>query len=285
MPIGFIFLNIVLILLSGAAGVWLSRSRRRALAGIALSAALVGAGVGVILRPDLAVAVVPIADLIFVENLFPLAAALFIPCAWSFGRTKGQRVRIAVLCTLLSVITLKGYQPFFQPRATSYEHRIDEDGVCRQSSADTCSAAALVTLFRQYGIETTEAEMIDLAGTRSDHGTTHLGLYRALCIKTRGRRHLHPALRKESVEMLLQRNEPAVITVGLPRTLTLEAREFGRKYNWQPGILHDVAFLGKDPDRPGHVLIGEPDYGLESWEVQSLRFLYYGFAATLDERK
>lgn len=282
MPIPFILFNAILILLFGAAGVWLGRRRKTAWIGLALAAVTVFLGIGILIRSDIAVRLLPYSNLIFLSNLHPFAVALFIPCAFAFARTRMQRVRIAVLCAVLFAFTLRGYAYHFQPLATSYEQTVDKDGVCRQSSADTCSAAALVTFFRRYGIETTEAETIQLARTRRNYGTIHLGLYRALCHKTRGRPELSPRLRKLTVDQLMERNRPAVITVGLPRDLTPQASEFGLKYNWQPGILHDVVFLGKDPDRPDHVLIGEPDYGLESWPVDALRFLHYGYAAFVE---
>src|SRR5439155_26252660 len=56
--------------------------------------------------------------------------------------------------------------------------------ICLQTSHATSSPAAAATLLRSHGIDTTEEEMARLCLTNPD-GTSLLGLYRGLRLKTR----------------------------------------------------------------------------------------------------
>ena len=60
---------------------------------------------------------------------------------------------------------------------------VDTDGICIQTSAYSCSAAASAAFLYQYGIETTEREMANLCVTRPGlltAGTTDSGIMRGL---------------------------------------------------------------------------------------------------------
>ncbi len=283
-PVVHIIGNLVLIGVFLTLGIFAARRRETAIVGIVGFVVITLLGVLIILRPDLFLFVLPFGDLIFYSNWFPFGAALLIPCVFQFGKGKAQKIRIGVLLSVLFVLTLKEYDYHFMAPAKSYDNVIDEDGVCRQSSVDTCSAAALVTYVRIFGYSITESEAIELARTKEKVGTIHLGLYHALKILSRLHDGPTPRVKKLPLEKLLSRNQPAIVTVGLPRRgNSEEAIAFGEKYDWRPGVLHDVVFLGLDNDREGYVLIGEPDYGLESWPIEHLRYLYYGFAIYYEE--
>ena len=284
MPFVPLLVNLMLIVAAIAAAVALARhGKRAAIASIAIGVATILAGVLTIFRQDLFVAAVPVADALFYANLFPIGVAFFVPPLFRFSKARGERVRLGILGTILLVVSLRETAYHWKPAAISNRTWIDENGVCRQSSIDTCSDASLVTLLRQYGIEITEQEAVDLARTKLGRGTIHLGLYRALRLKTADRPELHATIRKLSVDQLLTRNKPAIMTVGLPRYgNSEEAAAFGAKYEWTPGVLHDVVFLGRAENRPGFVRIGEPDFGIEEWPEEHLRYLFYGFAVMLE---
>jgi hypothetical protein len=117
------------------------------------------------------------------------------------------------------------------------------DGVHRQSTLSTCSAAAAATLLETIGISTTETEMAALCLTR-DAGTLQLGLYRGLRLKA-------PAA---SVEFL---NGDFGAVVASPRPV-IAALGIGPA-GWTPiqrRAGHSVVVMGRLPD--GRLDIADP---------------------------
>jgi hypothetical protein len=288
MPIFHILGNVAILLLAAAAGWSLSRRRWTALLGIGLSGVSCAAAVALAVRPDLILWLVAYSDLTFYSNLYPATIALFVPCAFRFIKTRNQRTRMVVMCGLLFVLSFKPYEYHFRTQAHSAATFIDDDGVCRQTSDVTCSAASLVTYLRLFGKAITEEDAIELARTKSGYGTTSLGLYRALSIMTgdalepggRGRDDDPKAtVRHLTAGRFLERDTPAIILVGLPQyDRSGASAAFGRNNNWPIGIYHDVVFMGADPDHDDRVLIADPDMGLESWPIEHFQFLFRGVA-------
>jgi len=234
-------------------------------------------------RPDLFTKISPFSFAVFYSNLYPFAVALFIPVMLHKGKSRFHKIRIFVLSLILFFITLVPCDYFWGVRPEYFENRIDENGVCIQSSMDTCSAAAAVTLLYHFGIETTEQQVAGLALTRKGRGTNRLGLFRALNIITKNRGTYKVHLEHLSAEDLLQKNKPAIVTVGLSENpSTPEEINMARLYNWDPGVVHDVAFLGLDKKHPGKVKIGEPQFGLETWHQEHLEVLFRQMAIYLE---
>jgi hypothetical protein len=78
-----------------------------------------------------------------------------------------RRNRRAVLITVLILSLVVVQQTLWhlrKPPIYGYNGTI-VDGVCRQSSFETCGAAAMTTLLNALGIKTTEGEMADLSMT------------------------------------------------------------------------------------------------------------------------
>lgn len=257
------------------AGLATARKRRTAMGGM-VAAMLLGALAGLLfVREDLLVRVLPFSGAVFYSNLFPCAAVFLIPNAVKLARSRAQRVRIVVLCVVLFALSVRDWRRMVLPEAECAETRIDKNGVCRQTSADTCSAACGVTLLRHYGIITTEAEVARLALTRRDLGTRAAGLYRAISLLAARRPELTVKLDRSSLEQLLARNKPAIITVGLPKKrLNAAQQDLAARYNWTPGVWHDVVLFHMSKAEPGKADIGEPDFGLEQWPIEQLRTLY-----------
>jgi hypothetical protein len=65
---------------------------------------------------------------------------------------------------------------------------VDEQGICRQTSGYSCSAASAAMLLDRHGIRATEREMAELCVTCNATGTTQSGLMRGLRIKVGDRR-------------------------------------------------------------------------------------------------
>ncbi|MFH0795025.1 MAG: hypothetical protein V2A74_13445 [bacterium] len=278
MPPVHVFLNILLILLPFAAAFLLSGKKTNyfLLAG-AIVVALAGYFFSV--RPDILVSIFPFGGALYYANMYPFAVALAIPPAIRLGKNRFHKIRIALLMAALFVVALMPYRAFTQPLAKCNPSQPDENGIVLQSSADTCAAAATATLLARYQITATEQEVVRLAHTTQGRGTHPLGLYRALRILTAGRKDLHVRIKILSTEELIRTNKPAVITVGIPKHPTTDAeREMATRFNWDPGAVHDVAFLGASKNATGKVDIGEPAFGLEQWTYDSLYTLHRGIA-------
>lgn len=281
MPIIHTIGNLLLVLLFGVLGYVGSRKRPIALAFMILAVLLGGLGLLVKDQPDLFLRFFPFPDLLFYTNLYPFAVSLLIFPALQFAKDRKHTVRLSLLCGALFASSLIGYRSFLLPFAEAGEPWIDENQICRRTSLSTCSCAAMVTLLKHYEIPATEAELIKLAYTKEGVGTNLFGVYRALSLKVKEKPEYEVQIKKLPIENL-PANQPALISVGLPgHGNSSEALTFGEQFQWEPGLLHHVVYLGPDPDKADHVLIAEPDFGLESWSQEHFQYLYRGYAVYL----
>ena len=88
------------------------------------------------------------------------------------GHLVPRRNRRAVLITVVILFLVVVQQTFWhlgKPSIYSYKGTM-VDGVCRQSSFETCGAAAMTTLLNAMGIRTTEGEMAGLSMTEPGMG-------------------------------------------------------------------------------------------------------------------
>src|SRR3954451_22222601 len=93
--------------------------------------------------------------------LAPAAALALIPLLQSLPQRRQARIVGGLLVVLIGHYAL---MPFLMPallwhRMGSLHTRIDDDGVCRQTTPYTCGPAASVTALHCLGIEATEAEL------------------------------------------------------------------------------------------------------------------------------
>lgn len=147
-----------------------------------------------------------------------------------------------------------------------------------QTSKESCSPAAAATLLYAHGIRTTEQEMAELCRT-SRLGTTMLGLYRGLKIKTRGTQWDVEVFRGTIPEMR-GLGGTMLITVGLKKGQDADPR-YQREWGWPPGVKHTVVVF----DFPGtEVEIGDPAAGREQWTLTDLETLWYGEGLRLIKR-
>ena len=283
MPAVHLVINCVIVLELACIALCCLRTRRAAIAGVAVAIGVGAVGAVLLLRPDWAVVILPFADAVFYANWFPYAVALFAPCAMRLAtRSRLHRVRVALLCAALFAVSLVEWARLYAPPANTGVAETDADGICRQSSADTCAAASVVTVLAQYGIKTTERQAAHLALTKQGRGTRTLGTWRALKSLTRGTT-LTVSLKRIPAKQIIEKKKPAVIVVGLPKKMRTDAeRELAAKHVWTPGVWHEVVYLGPS-QRPGFCRIADPDLGLEEWPTEHLAQLYQGLAFTLDE--
>lgn len=245
---------------------------------------MAGAALALPSRPDMLTRLAPAADLIFYINAYPWAAALAMAPVIRMGTSRFQRVRIAILMAALFGVALKPHAAFWDEPPETGRAFIDGNGVCRQTGSDTCSAASAVTLLRLHGIETTETEAAAFALTRRGRGTSPYGLYRALRRLTSGRPEgtWRAGILRMKLEDLLAREEAAIITAGLrPRRFgrppTPMEAELEARFQWRPGVMHDVVFMGEVDREKKRLRIADPDIGLEWWGIDHLEVLFQGY--------
>ena len=286
MPWPHVFGNVVLVAAAFALGFAARGSARWRYAALAFAVCGALGGFLLLMRPDVFVRLLPFADAVFYTNPYaPAVAMALVPCI-ALAKSRAQAIRIGVLMAALFGVAFWPYRYFWLPGAeTERVTLVDRDGICRQTSWDTCGAAALVTLFRSHGVETTEKHMVALALTKADRGTWVLGQMRALrkILRETGA-PFEARVRRMSVDELLKRNKPAIITAGLrkhPSLDTQEERDLVELYSWRPGVMHDVVFLERDTEYDHLVWIGDPDFGREKWRISQLRIVYQGYAVYL----
>jgi hypothetical protein len=264
MPTDLLIANACILLLSTLFA-WLGSSKRiskKWSAGLAIAAVAVLLLYAVWLGDNLLLArILPVADCLAWMNLQTPAMALLAGLAWS--HLTGPRWQRNLLVGILVVIGLwrmaapyLGSKPIFGPDKWM-------QGVCRQSNTSTCSAASAATVLAAAGIPTTEREMADLCLTHVE-GTTMLGLYRGLKLKTAGTAWDVKILNCRP-EDLPHQSLPAVITISDP----------GANASWLSlGNRHSVVLLGFTSD--GHADIGDPFAGRQQWTQKELNELYNG---------
>jgi hypothetical protein len=228
---------------------------------------------------DLRIArVLPYSSVMVLGNFWPEAAGLFVGFGWRL--VPGGRLRKALmLMPMVGVALFKTYAPALTHDIPTLGDRWDH-GVCRQTSKESCSAAAAATLLSLHGIVATEQEMAQLCRT-THHGTTMLGLYRGLKLKTAGTRW-DVEVFHGSVQQLRGLGGPFLVSVGLKRGQTDVDPRYGREWGWPVGLKHTVVIV----DYPGpEVEIADPAVGHEHWSSKDLETLFYDEGLRLIKRR
>lgn len=150
-----------------------------------------------------------------------------------------------------------------------------KDGVVRQTSESSCSAASAAAILAQAGISATETEMASLCLTR-DSGTPMLGLYRGLRRKTAGTSWRVSVLSRATVTDLRAacQSGPVLLSVGLDRWQRGYDPRYVTEWGWTPGKRHAVVLFGFLPG--GKIDMGDPSVGREKWDEKALAVLWNG---------
>lgn len=201
---------------------------------------------------------------------------------WSAAKTPRRRVRALALSAIVTAASLYSYVWLFESPPTGISGRADATGYCRQTSQESCSAAAAVMLLNRSGIITDEKEMAGLCLTRTGKGTPTLGLLRGLVIRSAGS-GWRPEVRFCSPSRLRELPCPAIISVGVSRTAPDNVAEKMREYGWARGEYHSVVVLGVD-GTGRWADVADPSYGREKWPAEHLAVLWDGRAVSLARR-
>lgn len=241
-----------------------------------LTVILLLAYIGCVWDKTLLARFLPFSNLIVLGNWFPLVAGLLGGLAstqlampvWRRGLTM---IGLQLAGIVVVLFPLLGEAPQCG--------NVWSDGICLQTTKQTCSAASAATLLKLHGIDATEQEMADLCLTR--RGTNWMGLYRGLKKKTAGT-EWDVEVFASSAEELHSLNSPAILSVGLSSEARPD-RFYQAELGWRPGMRHSVVLLGFVTDL---VEIGEPtpDVGRERWTNRDLQELYLGQGMRLVRR-
>lgn len=204
-------------------------------------------------------------DAIVWSNLSPLFAAVLVACAWWTMGVRWQRW--LVLIVVSTVCLTQAYGPLFGRVSPTKPARVT-DGVHRQSTLATCSAAAAATLLETIGIATNETEMAALCLTRTA-GTFQLGLYRGLRLKAPGS---SVEFLNDDLQAVVTSPRPVIVSVGIdPIGWSLLPRRVG----------HSVVIIGHtndgqldiaDPLTGGRYLM-TPDAFKDIWMGEAMRLV------------
>jgi hypothetical protein len=283
MPPVHVFFNTILIILFFLTGIYLKKKKKAAAISGCGAVFLLFLGYILPLRPDILLMFLPFSFALFYTNYYPWAVAIFAPTAFEFGKNNFHKIRIVVLLCALFFISLYPFKYFLMPPAITGKSVIDENNICRQTSAYTCSAAACVTLLLHHGIITTEKETAKLALTKENSGTRTLGEYRAIKILAE-KNNFRVRIKKADAKNLKNIPSPSLVTVGLDKRGQKNniEKDLQNLYQWTPGVMHSVVYLGKKPGEENKIQIGEPDFGLETWWDYQFKSLVKGCVIYLE---
>ena len=190
----------------------------------------------------------------------PFAIALFVTAAPHMSSHRARVGLIGLSCILWAFGTDRLLATArFEPHLM--EGRVEEDGICRQTTNYTCGAAAAATLLHRYGVPATEREMAELCWTNALTGTDELCVARGLRRKLVDRPWL-PKVQCAEWEDLLTLDRPAAVTI---------------KYKLL--VEHWVIILGIEKNR---VLVGDPTSGRRVYSKEAFRKLWRGLMITLE---
>lgn len=197
---------------------------------------------------------------------------LFLTLLWPRLPSARRLVLVVPLLLLtlwLALGSLWGVPPETSPAPP------DPQGVVRQTSEASCSAASAATLLAHVKLPAEERELATLCLTRNT-GTPLLGVYRGLRHKTAGTPWRVRVLSHASVEQLRAAcaQGPVLISVGLDRWQRGYDRRYVTDWGWTPGKRHAVVVFGFLPN--GKLDMGDPSVGREQWNVEALSVLWNG---------
>jgi predicted double-glycine peptidase len=217
----------------------------------------------------------PVSGVIVLGNWIPIgAAALAGMVAGQSSIPAWRRLAILGMSTGLAWYTV--VQDVFTPASWATAPRFN-NGVCMQTTADSCSASCAASLLIEHGISARENEMMTLCLTRHG-GTPELGLYRGLKLKTEDT--------PWEVQILPRTPEALLGQDVFPALLLVSADAFGGDARpwWRPRKA-DHAVVAYGITANGSVEVGDPASGRTTWSIKQFRQRWLGAGLRLIRRE
>lgn len=285
MPTGYFVVHLSLTLLCAALALRLpTNSRAGKLLAVGLLAAVLG-GLAIERRSEWSWAAMSLGwkDIVFFTNLTLEGLTVLLLLMWRQATTRGARVRAAFLCLGGLVVLGWSYGWYFKSPPAGLHGAPDATGFCPQTSDDSCSAAAAAMLLYAHEIRTDEAQMARLCLTRSGLGTPSLGLYRGVAARCSGTDLTPRLVHVGSPSRFHSLGGPAIISVGIDRTVPAAVASKMEEYGWQPGVRHAVVVTDSDPNG-AWIDVSDPSYHRERWPTKDLQWLWDGWGLILARR-
>jgi hypothetical protein len=173
-PHFFIILTVTACLMAAVAFLPFSKHkpdcRKKLFVGAALSLIPIIAKMTFAIFPLLEARIMPIDVYAAIQKEFWLPfAVLFFAFASHLVPSRNRRAVLIIVIMLVLVVAQQSSWHIRKPDMYDYKGTI-VDGVCRQTSYETCGAASMVTLLNSIGILTTEGEMARLSMTAPGRG-------------------------------------------------------------------------------------------------------------------
>jgi len=191
-------------------------------------------------------------------------AVLFFALASHLAPSRSRKGVLAIVIILVLVVMQQNFWRLHKPEIYDYKGKITE-GVCQQTSLDTCGAASMVTLLNKIEVQTTEGEMAKLAMAAPGKGISpHQAAY---------------ALRMKLGQ--LGRSEKAVILVPDLKDLQELHKPFlaGIKFSFRTN--HMVCVLETSQEKLG---VGDPiSVGPKKWSWDNFSIMWSGIVIVLQD--
>jgi predicted double-glycine peptidase len=222
--------------------------------------------------------VLPFSNAVILGNWLPLGAALLA------GIIAGERAVPAWRRFLFGLILIAlGWCTVLGPSSArpAISRSCFRNGVSLQTSSVSCGPCCAVTLLQCHGIEANEREMTELCLTNKT-GTSLLGLYRGLKLKTRDTDCEVEIVRSSVEELLRAEKYPLIVSVRLDREPPCPSSENTPAPLPLFGVRHTIVVFGITDD--GKVEVGDPGCGNTKWFLDDLRARWSGEGLRLVER-
>ncbi len=184
-------------------------------------------------------------------------AVLFFALASHLVPSRSRKGVLAIVIVLVFVVAQQTFWHLQKPAIYDYKGKII-DGVCQQTSFDTCGAASMVTLLNKMGVQASEGEMARLAMAAPSKGISpHQAAY---------------ALRKKLYQ--LGRSENAVILVPELKDLHELSKPFlaGIKFSFRTN--HMISVLATTQES---LVVGDPiSVGPKNWSWDNFSKIWSG---------
>jgi hypothetical protein len=222
----------------------------------------------------------PFSNAIVVGNFTPMIAAGLAGVGSRAMGGIGWRKFIA-LGPLVGLACWMAWRPVWSVPPNNPARLVD--GVWMQNDQASCTPSAAATFLNLHDVNATASEMADLCLTTKD-GTSNLGMYRGLVLKTRGTGWRVKRLEVGTIDALREaaKTSPLMLNVGLPFELPgdIDPR-YTRDWGWMPGTRHTVTLIRfVDGD---FLDVADPAVGHERWTTEELRVLWHGEAVQLEK--